>query len=145
MPFSRPKNILGPNGIWWWEGQITNKQGFWFESIHLLTPSKLRKVQQVTPLVVAFHLDLPHLSGVLRECQCLMNVSQRLKGAIPGPLLIVYWCPPNLRSFLVRAALRKLSEIYRGNSRCRQPRCKRVRTLKLASHFAAPLPTQSFM
>ena len=38
----------------------------------LLTP-KPRKAQQVTPLVVTFHPDLPHLSGVLRDCQCLIH------------------------------------------------------------------------
>ena len=53
--------------------QITKASGL--KRSELLTP-KPKKAQQVMPLVVTFHPDLPHLSGVLRECQCLINVSQ---------------------------------------------------------------------
>ena len=109
----------------------------------LLTPRR-RKAQQVTPLVVTFHPDLPHLSGVLRECQCLINVSPRLKGALPQPPLVVYRRPPNLRSLLVRAALKKAQEKYKGNNRCGQPRCKACAHIKTGVTFRSSTTNKEF-
>ena len=94
-----------------------------------------RKAQQATPLVVTFHPDLPHLSDILHEWQCLINVSQRLKGTLPEQPIVVYRRPPNLRSLLVRAALRKSSETYRRNSWCGQPWCKMCAHIKTGFTF----------
>ena len=113
----------------------------------LLTP-KPRKAEQITPLVVTFHPDLPYLCGLLRECHCLFNVSQRLKGALPKPPFVVYRRPPNLRNLLVRAALRKSRHTYMcimGMIDVANHDVKRVRILKQASRFAAPPPTRSFV
>ena len=45
-----------------------------------------RKVnQQTVPLVISFHPDLPNLTRVLHDHQCLIHTSPRLKETIPNP------------------------------------------------------------
>ena len=109
----------------------------------LLTP-RPRKAQQITPFVVTFHPDLPHLSGVLRECHCLIDLSPQLKGAFPQPPLVVYRRPPNLRSLLVKAALKQPREKYKGNERCGQPRCKVCTHIKTGVTFHSSTTNQEF-
>ena len=48
-----------------------------------LTP-RTKESAQVTPLVVTFHPDLPHLTRILRDHQCIIDISPRLKGALPN-------------------------------------------------------------
>ena len=84
------------------------------------------------------------MPGVLRECQCLINVSPQLKGALPVPPLVVYRRPPNLRSILVRAALKKSSEKYKGNNRCGQPRCKTCAHIKTGVTFRSSTTNKEF-
>ena len=89
----------------------------------LLIP-RIKNKEQVTPLVVTFHPDLPPLTRILRNNQCVINTSPRLRGALPEPPLVAYRRPPNLRNFLVRAAYGQKRATHEGNSRCNQPRCK---------------------
>ena len=84
------------------------------------------------------------MSGVLRECQCLIDVSPRLKGALPQPPLVVYRRPPNLRSLLVRAALKQTREKYKGNDRFGQPRCKACAHIKTGVTFRSSTTNQEF-
>ena len=46
----------------------------------LLIPRIKRESEQVTPLVVTFHPDLPHLTRILRDHQCVIDISPRLNG-----------------------------------------------------------------
>ena len=110
----------------------------------LLTP-RPRKAQQITPFVITFHPDLPNLPGVLCECQCLINVSPRLKGALPQPPLIVYWWPPNLRSLLVRLSLKIHHQGIKETIGVANHDVKRVHILKQASCSTAPPPTRDFV
>ena len=57
--------------------------------------------EQVTPLVVTFHPDLPHLTHILRDHQCVINMSPRLREALPKCPLVAYRRPPNLKDLLV--------------------------------------------
>ena len=100
----------------------------------LLKP-KVKNKEQVTPLVVTFHPDLPHLTRILRDHQCIINTSLQLKGALPKPPLVAYRRPPNLRDLLVRAAYRQTKETYEGNSRCQQSRCKTCAHIKTGTTF----------
>ena len=59
----------------------------------LLIP-QVKNFEQVTPLVVTFHPDLPHLTRILHDHQCVINPSMRLKGALPRPPLVAY-CHPS--------------------------------------------------
>ena len=68
----------------------------------LLTPQR-RDIKQVTPLVVTFHLDLPDLTCILCNYQCIIHTSLRLKDAVPRPPFSVS-LPPNLKDLLVREA-----------------------------------------
>ena len=68
--------------------------------------------------------------------QCVIDVSPRLRGALPEPLLVAYRRPPNLRDLLVRAAHCQTKEAYRGNSQCQQPRCKTGPHIKTGTSFS---------
>ena len=107
---------------------------------------KSRKVEQVMPFVFTFHPDLPHLSGILHECQFLIDVhvSPRLKGTLPKPPLGVHRHPPNLGNILVRAALKKSQETYKGNDRCGQPRCKACSLIKTDATFCSSTTNKEF-
>ena len=83
-----------------------------------------KESKQITPLVVTFHPDLPHLSSILHDHQCIIDISTCLKGAFPRPPLVAYHRPPNLKDLLVRAAYGQQKETYRGNSQCKHPCCK---------------------
>ena len=69
----------------------------------LLTPRSRKESEQVTPLVVTFHPNLPHLTRILHNHQCVIDISPRLKEALPKCPLVAYRRPPNLRDLLVRA------------------------------------------
>ena len=100
--------------------------------------------EQVTPLVVGFHPNLPNLTRILHDHQCVINTSPRLSGAIPKPPLVAYRRPPNLRNLLVRATYGQLKETYRGNSRCNQPRCKTCAHMKLGTTFCSKTTGEEF-
>ena len=53
-----------------------------------------KKKKHATPLIVTYHPDLPPLNSVLRRHQCLIDLSPRLKGALPEPPLVAYRRPP---------------------------------------------------
>ena len=99
-----------------------------------LTP-RTKESEQVTPLVVTFHPDLPHLTRILRDHQCVIDISPRLKGALPKCPLVAYRRPPNLRDILVRAAFKQQRETYKGNSPCKHPRCKTCAHIKTGTMF----------
>ena len=83
--------------------------------------------EKVTPLVVTFHPDLPHLMRILRDHQCVIDISPRLREALPKCPLVAYHHPPNLRDLLVREAFKQQREMYKGNSPCtpcKHPHCK---------------------
>ena len=80
--------------------------------------------EQVTPLVVTLHPDLPHLMRILRDHQYVINISPRLREALPKCPIVAYRCPPNLKDLLVRAAFKQQRETYKENSPCQRPRCK---------------------
>ena len=44
-----------------------------------------RKTEQVTPLVVGFHPNLPNLTCILHNHHCVINTSPQFSGAIPKP------------------------------------------------------------
>ena len=64
------------------------------------TCNKSNKKEQVAPLVVTFHPDLPHLTRILYNNQCLIKISQRLRVALPKPpnTLVAYRHPPKYGS-----------------------------------------------
>ena len=101
----------------------------------LLIPRTKRESEQVTPLVVTFHPDLPHLTRILRDHQCVIDISPRLKEALPKCPLVAYRRPPNLRDLLVRAAFKQQRETYKGNSPCQHPRCKACAHIKTGTVF----------
>ena len=101
----------------------------------LLIPRIKRESEQVTPLVVTFHPDLPHLTRILRDHQCVIDISPRLTEALPKCPLVAYRRPPNLRDLLVRAAFKQQRETYKGNSPCQHPRCKACAHIKTGTVF----------
>ena len=56
------------NRIQWGRGTIANKQSHEL-SKRRITTSKKKGAEQITPLVVTYHPDLPHLSRILRNHQ----------------------------------------------------------------------------
>ena len=44
--------------------------------------SEQRETEQVTPLVVTYHQDLPHLTRILQDHQCVINTFACLKDAL---------------------------------------------------------------
>ena len=102
----------------------------------LLTPRE-KESKQITPLVVTFHPDLPHLTRILHDHQCVIDISPCLKGAFPRPPLVAYRHPPNLKDLLVRAVYGQQKETYRGNSQCKHPRCKACAHIKTGTMFSS--------
>ena len=109
-----------------------------------LLGSREKKIEQVTPLVVTFHPDLPHLTHILNDYQCVISTSPRLSGALPKPPLVAYRRPPNLRDLLVRAAYGQVRETYKGNDQCQQPRCKTCAHIKMGTTFRSTTTGQRF-
>ena len=65
----------------------------------LLTPHE-STTKQTVPFVVTYHPDLPNLTRVLLDHQCVIDTSPRLKEALPNPPLVAYRRPPQFkRSF----------------------------------------------
>ena len=101
----------------------------------LLMPRIHKESEQVTPLVVTFHPDLPHLTRILHDHQCVIDISPRLREALPKYPLVAYRRPPNLKDLLVRAELKQQRETYKGNSPCKHPRCKACAHIKTGTVF----------
>ena len=59
----------------------------------------MKNIEQVMPLVVMFHPDLPHLTCILHDHQCVINTSTRLKGVLLRLPLVAYLHPPILGTF----------------------------------------------
>ena len=112
----------------------------------LFIPQTKRESEQVTPLVVTFLPDLPHLTHILRDHQCIVDISRHLKQALPKCPLVAYCRPPNPRDLLVREAFKQQRETYtrwtvRVNTHAVKhvPISKRARcltALQLARNFA---------
>ena len=98
----------------------------------LLIPRKRKESEQVTPLVVTFHSDLPRLARILRDHQCVIDTSPRLREELPKCPLVACRRPPNLWDLLVRAAFEQQKQTYKGNSPCNHPRCKACAHIKRA-------------
>ena len=109
----------------------------------LLIP-KIKNKEQVTPLVVTFHPDLPFLTHILRNNQCIIITSPRLWGALPEPPLVAYCRPPNLRDFLVRSAHGQKKETYEGNSQCHQPHGKTCAHIRTGTTFRSTTTGERF-
>ena len=109
-----------------------------------LLTSRRKDRKQITPLVVGFHPDLPHLMHILHQYQCIINTSPWPKRALSSLTLVAYRCPPNLRDLLVRAAFGQTKETYMGNSHCQQPRCKACAHMKMDTTFCSTTTCQNF-
>ena len=109
-----------------------------------LLTSRRKITEQVTPLVVTYHPDLPHLTRVLHNNQCIINMSTRLKGALPKPPLVAYRRPPNLRNLLVRATYGQVKQTHKGNSQCQQSRCKACAHIKIGTTFRSTTTGERF-
>ena len=101
-------------------------------------------LKQVTPFVVTYHPDLPPLNRILLRHQCLIELTPRLKGALPEPPLVVYRRPSNLKNLLVRAAIRGPQHPHEGTSRCGQPRCKTCVHIKSGNRFRSATTGEEF-
>ena len=102
----------------------------------LLTPRSRKESEQVTPLVVTFHPNLRHLTRILYNHQCVIDISPRLKEALPKCPLVAYRRPPNLRDLLVRATFLQQRETYKRNSPCKRPHCKACAHIKTGTMFS---------
>ena len=80
--------------------------------------------EQVTPLVITFHPDLPHLTRILQDHQCIIDIFPHLREVLPRCPIVAYCCPPNLKDFLVTEAFKQQKETYKGNSPRKRPHCK---------------------
>ena len=93
----------------------------------LLIP-KIKTKEQVTPLVLTFHPDLPHLTHILHTNQCVINTSPWLRGALPEPPLVAYRRPLNILGiFLVRVAHGQKKETYKATASATNHAVRRVR------------------
>ena len=101
----------------------------------LLIPRVYKENEQVAPLVVTFHPDLPHLTRSLHDHQCIIDISPRFREALLKCPLVAYCRPPNLKDLLVRAGLKQQRETYKGNSSCKHPRCKACAHIKTGTAF----------
>ena len=109
-----------------------------------LLEEKRKESKQVTPFIVTYHPDLPPLNRILAKHQCIIDLSPRLKGALPESPLVVYRRPPNLKNFLVRAAIRGPQETYRGTRQCKQPRCKTCIHIRTGCRFRSTTTGEEF-
>ena len=124
-----PKQTMPP--VW-------NNQNCWHLKLYI-------KDKWVTPLVVTFHLDLPHLSVIVHECQCMIGVFQRLQGTLLKPPLVVHHCLPRVRNLLVRSALKNSWRSYKLNNWSNQPWRKfSVFIAKMVLLFITPQTRRSF-
>ena len=101
----------------------------------LLTPQVYKENEQVSPLVVTFHPDLPHLTHILHDHQCVIDISLRLREALPKCPLVAYCRPPSLKELLSGRSWINKWETYKGNSPCKQPRCKACAHIKTGTVF----------
>ena len=53
------------------------------------------------PLVVTYRPGLTKLTSIVRKHLQILHISEKLRKAIPNPLLVAYRRPPNLRDLLV--------------------------------------------
>ena len=81
------------------------------------------------PFIVTYHPCLPPLNSILRKHSPILDVSKRLGRAVSNPPLVTYHRPPNYKNLLVRATFKQQQPSYKGNSQCRQARCKRANIL----------------
>ena len=96
-----------------------------------------KKNEQVTPLVVKFHPDLLHLTRILLDHQYIIDISPRLREALPKSPLVVCHHPPNLKDLLVKAVFKQKRETDKGNSPCKRPCCKTCAHIKIGATFSS--------
>ena len=96
------------------------------------------------PLVVTYQPGLPPLKRILEKHLPILHVSNRLSMAVRNPPLVAYHRPQNLKSLLIRAAIRKPLPSYRGNSRCDQPRCETCRHIKTVDRFKSSVTGRDY-
>ena len=86
---------------------------------------ELRKGEQNNrnrvPLVDTYHPDLPYLSIILREYLPTLHVLEKIKQAVPSPLLVANWLPKSLKDFLVRASMKPPQQNHESNNQCGRP------------------------
>ena len=88
-----------------------------------------QKVNKHTvPLVINFHPDLPNLTRVLHDHQCVVHTSPRLKEILPNPPLLAYRHPQIWKTFWCGQPSAKLKKLLRGIAGVTNPAAKHAPT-----------------
>ena len=101
----------------------------------LLSRKRTRGPLNRVPIIVTYHPCLPLLNSILAKHSSILNVSERLRRAVSNPPLVTYRRPSNLKNLLVRATFKQRQPSYKGNSQCRQTRCKTCQHIKSVDKF----------
>ena len=109
-----------------------------------LQPQEKERDNTRTPLVVTDHPSLPLLRNITRQHQHLLQLSERMKKAVPTPPIIAYRRPKNLRDLLTRAELKPPPQLVPGNKPCGRPRCKTRPTLMATDMFTSKTSGKSY-
>ena len=92
-----------------------------------------------TPLVATYHPSLPPLRNITQQHHHLLQLSKRMRKAVPAPPIVAYHCPKNLRDLLTRAELALPPRPLPGNEPCRRSRCNTCPTLMATDRFTSNL------
>ena len=95
-----------------------------------------KRTGQITALVGTYHSDLPNLTHIPHNHQCISNSFQLLQSAILKPPCCLL-PPRSLRDLLGWAAYGQAQEKYRRDSQCQQPCCKMHPHLKTGKSFCS--------
>ena len=90
-------------------------------------------------LIITYHQSLPPSKNTVDKHSSILTVSGRLNQAMQAPLLVAYRHPPNLKNLLVCATFKPRLPFYKGNSQCKQPRCKTCRHIKAVETFKSSI------
>ena len=99
--------------------------------------TRTKEIEQVTPQVVTFHPNLSHLTRILLDHQCGINISPSSERSTFEVPLVAYRQPLNLKDLLVRAEFKQQKETYKGNSPCKHPCCKTCAHIKTETVFSS--------
>ena len=102
-----------------------------------LQPREKERDNTRTPLIVTYHPSLPLLGNITRQHQHLLQLSERMKKAVPAPPIIAYRRPKNLRDLLTRTELKPPPQLVPRNEPCGRPRCKTCPTLMATDKFTS--------
>ena len=116
--------------------QILTLNNFTFNGEHYLQTQGTAMGTRMAPsyariaLVVTYRPGLTKLSSIVRKHLPILHISEKLRKAIPNPL-VAHKRPPNLRDLLVRAEVKTPTPPTPGdNAPCGSRRCKTCQLIK---------------